>query len=342
MKKIIGALFSLASFIVFSQNITSNLVICMPMNSGQANDVSGNNNNGIFTSVTASSDRFNNPASALQFNGTSSKIVVPASASINNIETLNELTITSWCKITSFGPTNCFPVANKYNPTSNWGWDYTIQPPQTWNGQILVPNAPQMGGNYGICVGNEGVTVNQWDFYAITFSRSSSSFKVYKNATLLSTVNTGTYTLETTGNDSLFVGCSPAASMDYANGYIDDLKMYSRALTQAEIMMVYNGGNCTSDVLVHENSKDNGSMIIYPNPASSQLFIAVKSNIGFSDKVNMIVYSYDGKLVFKDIVIRDDSGNYSLNIENLPRGIYYIKMSSGNFVSNLKFIKSDL
>jgi hypothetical protein len=323
-----------------AQNIVSNLVICMPMNGGQANDVSGNNNNGILTAVAAASDRFNNPASALQFNGTSSKIAIPASASINNIETLNELTITSWCKINSFGPTNCFPVANKYNSATNWGWDYTIQPPQTWNGQILVPNAPQMGGNYGICVGNEGVTTNQWDFYAITFSRSSSTFRVYKNNALLATVNTDTYTLEATGNNSLFVGCSPAASMDYADGYIDDFKVYSRALTQAEITMIYNDGNCTSDVLVHENVKDNGSMMIYPNPVNSHLFIAVKSNIGFSDTVNMIVYSYDGRLVFRDTVIRDDSGNYSLNTENFPQGIYYLKMSSGDFVSSMKLIKN--
>jgi hypothetical protein len=229
---------------LFSQNITSDLVICMPMDNGLAQDISGNNNNGVTTSVVAVADRFGNPNSALQFFGNPSKIVVPSSTSLNNIETLQELTITSWCKVTSFDPTNCFPIANRHKVADNWGWDYTVQPPATHNGQILVMDYYAMGGNYNICKGNEGVTNNQWDFYAITFSKANSTFKVYKNTTLLNTVNTGAYGLEPTANGSLYIGCSPASTYDYANGFMDDFKMYSRALTQAEITMIYNGGSC--------------------------------------------------------------------------------------------------
>jgi hypothetical protein len=226
-----------------AQDIVSNLVICMPMD-GNAQDMSGNNNNGSIVSCTPALDRFNNPNSCLQFAGNPSKIIVPASPSINNIETQNALTVAFWAKITSFGPTNAFPVCNKYNPISSWGWDYTIQPPQTWNGQIFVPNYNQMGGNYAICRGNEGVTLNQWDFYAITFSTANSTFRVYKNSNLLATVNTSTYTLEATGNNSLYIGYSPAVNADYAIGFIDDFKMYSRALTQTEITMLYTTTIC--------------------------------------------------------------------------------------------------
>jgi len=241
MKKLF-ILFLLSGKLI-SQDITSNLVICMPMD-GNAQDISGNNNHGVTTSVVAAPDRFNNLNSALQFNGNPSQVVVPASPSINNIETLSELTITCWCKILSFSPTNCFPIANKHKTANDWGWDYTVQPPATWNGQILVPDFFGMGGNYAICKGNEGVTTNQWDFYAITFSKSNSTFRVYKNTTLLNTVNTSTYSLEATANGSLYVGCSPASTDDYANGLMDDFKMYARALTQAEILLIYNGGSC--------------------------------------------------------------------------------------------------
>jgi hypothetical protein len=265
---------------VVAQNLTSNLVICMPMN-GNALDASGNNNNGILTGAAPAADRFGTPNSALYFSGNPSKIIVPASSSINNIETQSELTIAVWCKITSFGATNCFPVANKYNATSNWGWDYTIQPPATHNGQILVPNFQTMGGNYAICKGNEGVTLNQWDFYAITFSKSTSTFRVYKNSTLLNTVNTGTYQLEATGNGSLYIGCSPAANMDYAEGFIDDFKMYSRALTPQEIQALYNGsGACC--VAVASPSAIAGNTLVCIGAQSSYSIAPVSGATSYS------------------------------------------------------------
>ena len=73
---------------LFSQNITSDLVLCMPMN-GSAQDLSGNSNNGIVNGATLTADRFGNTNSAYYFNGTSSSIVVSGSSSLDSIEIID-------------------------------------------------------------------------------------------------------------------------------------------------------------------------------------------------------------------------------------------------------------
>jgi hypothetical protein len=335
MKHVIVAL--LLSINLFSQDITSNLVICMPLD-GNATDISGNNNHGAMSSVLSAADRFGNANGAVKFSGNPSQIVVAPSASINNLEVIDELTITSWCKITSFSPTNCFPVANKYNVSNDWGWDYTIQPSATWNGQILVPDYQGMGSSYAICRGNEGVALNQWDFYAITFSKSTSTFKVYKNTTLITTVNTGTFGLQATGTGSLYIGCSPASTMDYANGFMDDFKMYGRALTQAEILAIYNGGSCVVNS-INENSVSHKLCSISPNPTLSQLNVSLNLAEVEDREFTVEVYSADGKLVKEQKFQKIDSDNFVIDINNLESGIYFLKFSTGTYHQNLKFIK---
>lgn len=337
MKRIIFSLLLCSQ--ISAQDLTSDLVICMPMD-GNANDLSGNNNNGFVYNIVSTSDRFNIPNSALQFNGSNSKIVVPSSLSISNIETVNELTISVWCKISSFGSTNCFPVANKYKSgTFYGGWDYTIQPPSTWNGQIFVPNYAGMGSNYGICKGNEGVTLNQWDFYAITFSRQSSTFKVYKNGTLLNSVNTGVYTLDTTSTGSLYIGCSPGATMDYANGFIDDFKMYSRALTQAEIQTLYNNSSSCTAASIKEIQTSISAFYLLNNPTTDHVNITCKDENTNLGDIKIIVYSNDGKIV-KEESFPSGQNEFNVNVQDLSSGFYHINVSDKKHSQNLKFIKN--
>ena len=71
MKTILLSSLFLFSVIGFSQDMTSNLKVCMPFN-GNANDMSGSGNNGTVSGATLTTDRFGTASSAYQFNGTSS------------------------------------------------------------------------------------------------------------------------------------------------------------------------------------------------------------------------------------------------------------------------------
>src|SRR5260370_24499664 len=101
IKPLLGALIALAAFVrVHAQDpFTNGLVAYYPFN-GNANDASGNGNNGTVTSAALAVDRFGNPNSAYAFDGVSSLITVPDSASLM---ITNDITVTCWL---SFSQTN--------------------------------------------------------------------------------------------------------------------------------------------------------------------------------------------------------------------------------------------
>jgi hypothetical protein len=85
-------------------NISSSLLAQIPTNglvgywpfNGNANDISGNANNGIVTGATLTNDRFGNPSSAYTFNGTSNFITSTFAPF-----TTPPFTISAWVKIDS-------------------------------------------------------------------------------------------------------------------------------------------------------------------------------------------------------------------------------------------------
>lgn len=337
MKYIIVVL--LFSAKLFSQNITSDLVLCMPMN-GSAQDLSGNNNNGIVNGATLTADRFGNTNSAYYFNGTSSSIVVSGSISLDSIEVKDEITISAWCRIDGwYSNFNVFSIVNKYNSTSDWGWDYTIQSPNSSNGQMFIANYPVNLSYYSYTT-TGATTLGQWDFYTVTFSKANGVFKAYKNAVLISSVTTNSIQLESTNNGTLYIGYSPGGpgANEYAKGCIDELKIYSRALNASEITTLYNGGGCTVGS-VNETRNVNNLCSIFPNPSSNQINIKVKANEDISSEIEVDILSYEGKLVRKQTFKKNELGNYSVDLSDISSGFYMLKFSSGIYIQNMKFIK---
>jgi hypothetical protein len=174
---------------LFSQvNLFSDLVICMPMN-GNANDFSGNNNNGAVSGAIPCTDRFNNPNSAYCFNGINNYISVPNSISIDSIEAKDELTIAAWCYINNWYQSwNVFAIVNKYNPQTDAGWEYCIQAPVGCPEQLFSANVPQQ---QNLCAFQfpGSTTLQQWDFYTATYSKSQNMVTAYKNGVLTATFN---------------------------------------------------------------------------------------------------------------------------------------------------------
>ncbi|HEX2684498.1 MAG TPA: hypothetical protein VHL77_11220, partial [Ferruginibacter sp.] len=72
--------------------------------SGNANDISGNNNNPVFNNATLTADRLGNPNSAYHFNGTNTYMRIPNSASINMANTMS---IALWVKPMGFYTGTC-------------------------------------------------------------------------------------------------------------------------------------------------------------------------------------------------------------------------------------------
>src|SRR4051812_11254471 len=103
MRKLV-LLFLLISKIGTAQvNLNLGLKAYYPF-TGNANDVSGNNNNPVFNNATLTSDRLGNANSAYHFNGTNNYMQIPNSPMLN---TTNKMSIVAWVKVTGFYQGTC-------------------------------------------------------------------------------------------------------------------------------------------------------------------------------------------------------------------------------------------
>lgn len=78
--------------------------------------------------------------------------------------------------------------------------------------------------------------------------------------------------------------------------------------------------------------------VMYPNPAVRSTTIGFRAeNDGL---LTVSVYNVEGKMVMqKSIEVEEGSGNYELDITDLPEGAYNISIELNNTISNKRFIK---
>ncbi len=72
---------------------------------------------------------------------------------------------------------------------------------------------------------------------------------------------------------------------------------------------------------------------IYPNPATDVINVAVNGNN--ATVVGAEIYNVSGQMVYNGTV----QNNSSINISNLPDGMYYIRLNSSTANSTYKFVK---
>jgi hypothetical protein len=238
------------------------LVGWWPFN-GNANDESGNGNNGTVNGATLTEDRDNIQNQAFNFDGIDDFIQIN---SLNN---------------------------SPYNPVTYGLWFYanelvTVQLPL--GTQVALIGRDQAGvinqGNIGIWhnpnanvfqkfqyyTGGSGQIFNfspltgQWYHIAFVFSEDQ-TMELYVNGNLAETVNFSSTNLNANiqfriGAGTNFDGVSPRFNW---NGVIDDIGIWNRALSSNEIAGLFNSVECTNDLAISpENTTANlGSTISY-------------------------------------------------------------------------------
>ena len=76
-------------------------------------------------------------------------------------------------------------------------------------------------------------------------------------------------------------------------------------------------------------------VVLYPNPAHDELNVVYDAN---SDVKNIAIYNVIGKVM---MVYKVSGSSANLNLENIPGGIYFVRLynSSGNIMATKKFTK---
>lgn len=223
---------------------TTSLIAYWPFN-GNANDLSGNGNNGTVNSASLTADRFGNPGRAYYFNGTSSRIDVPHSSTIDMMNG-NDYTMAFWLK-TSAGNGFAAPLS-KTPPNSGW------------NGYYFIINSSDLGycngvgkfayyvasGAYEDACANDLISNDTVNWYFITgqYKSSTNQSFLYVNGVLQNDIGGSSGTLSNTSR--LTFGASSAGPYSFYKGTLDDIRFYKRLLTQSEINALYNEVNPVS------------------------------------------------------------------------------------------------
>jgi hypothetical protein len=232
---------------------TNGLVGWWPFN-GNANDESGNGNQGTVNGATLTSDRNGVQGKAYSFDGND---WIDA---LNPGPTGTGITLSYWFKSnqTNLGSVFCYGG-------NNWGTQFEILH-NYWSAQTIGPC-------YGPALHNSGTLVsfnhNQYlnnNFHHVVFvlpknATSLSSAYIYVDGNLIanycSFANYGAPSPNIGSDYPIKIGKNINAGngINFYNGILDDIAIYNRALTQAEITALYNGA-----IQITASSGANGSI----------------------------------------------------------------------------------
>jgi hypothetical protein len=215
---------------------TNGLVGYWPFN-GNANDESGNGNNGTVNGATLTADRFGVANKAFSFDGATSYIEVLDDNSLD----VTSVSVSCWINPNDFGSVSQNHQGHIFSKREASGWGNSFQ-------MAVTTTTPNNGIWANFTIGSNNwvfydpsvnpLQVNSWMF--VTYTHDSNEAKLYINGELKNslTILGGL----SSNNLPLWFGARPNAggNSQFYDGKIDDISIWNRALTQCEIQDLYN------------------------------------------------------------------------------------------------------
>jgi hypothetical protein len=290
------------------------LVAWYPFN-GNANDESGNGNNGMVNSVTLTADRFGNTNSAYEFNGVSSYISVPGNNSLHNI--IDSMSCSIWIFAPPFAPVTEVAIS-KAQSGSQYGFSNTIYN-NTNQCEFRVVNGNGLGGVYTTVP----IITSSW--HNIVSVVSATTRQIYCDGVLNTSAPAAGY-FYGLNTAPLMIGCHLSLT-NWFLGKIDDIGIWNRPLTAQEVTQIYNSSVGLEKIPV------SNSFLLLPNPSPGNFIIAFEKTIG---KGNIEIFNTLGECVFTED-ISNESGK-QINLKNIPQGIYFVNVSDGEKYHSQKIV----
>jgi hypothetical protein len=222
-------------------NLQNGLVGYWPF-CGNANDESGNGNNGVVNGATLAEDRFGNAGSAYSFDGVDAHINCT-----NNISgAYTSFSVVSWIKVTDY-------------PSDNFG---KILDFGGSVGRFFLSNSYLDGFEFGITesnINNDALaqitsfgSEGQWLQVAGVWE-SDQYISLYINGVLVAynSIFPAVNEISIAPNSPLLFGLRYSEN-DYFNGSIDDIAIYNRALSPEEITQLYTGAAAPCNLIASE------------------------------------------------------------------------------------------
>jgi hypothetical protein len=286
--------------------------------SGNADDQSGKGNNGYASSIQYAPDRFGNQNSAAKFNGYNSYIKIDQSS---NMFKSNDFTVSIWLNyVSQAGGTHDYSaIFIKADPNQGHsGITMFIDYPIYNTATCRISGSEEVNSSFG------GLKYGIWN--NLIFTKSSNIVKIYVNGQLNRTRSLNS--TEFSNSSPIFIGCNHTAtnSQNY-EGLIDDISIFDRSLTEAEIsQLATDNGKTASNNSIAENQQENNSQ--RNNAVSSVINSKYLTPDWKNDKF------VDGAITFT-----------SAKIEKMSNGLEYLVIENPKFNeshSKYKSIQNEL
>ena len=296
-------------------NVTNGLVAHYPFN-GNTADATGNSQNAVpHGNVSPTTDRMGNPNSAYYIGGNTNGDDYLTIANSSALAIRNPFSESIWIN----KEVNGGWIVNKGRDIVNAYGLYDCG----GNAQVVY------AGNNGAYIDNTTVSLNQWHLYTCVFKGDSASF--YLDGLLASKQKMSTPNYVSTSTDypmaigRHFTYCCynpapPYWSYPY-KGKVDDLRLYNRALSTAEVLQLFQGSSTTYTYVPQD-----GDVVTCVLTASGA---CLSNNPDTSNAITMIVHPLPADIGQSNlgVTLTNDSiclgSSTVLNLVNSQPGIKY-------------------
>ena len=300
---------------------SGNLVAFYPFN-GNANDESGNGNNGTVYQASLVSDRFNNPNRAYKFDGVNDYIQISNSTILNFS---NSITVSFWIKVNEFFDREAYPLSH-----GNWEnrWKVSITNKGIrWTVKTTT----------GVKDLDSETELKLDSLYNVVVLYDGSDYEIYINGKL-NALTTFSGSILSTTIDFMIGQVLPGDNQYNFKGVLDDIRIYDYALSYNEIGKLY-------DIITSADDKYDNQIPVqtilyqnYPNPFNPKTKIGFRiAEFGF---VSLKVYDVLGEEITTIINEEKSAGNYEVEFDanNLPSGIYFCRLKAGSYIQTKKLL----
>lgn len=202
-------------------------------------DESGNGNHGFVYNITSTSDRNGKANAAYYFDGLTSYISVKDNQALRLNNT--DFTINTWVKIDAYNVSSGSFVISKRTMGTADGWGSSVTGYSAQNVGIAGLAFFGPGGTDPFGVSNKVLAVNTWYMVTTVYTLSKQQVSFYING-VFDKSTTGIASPNAAITADMYIGRdNPASSSNgyYFKGSMDDMRIYGRALTSAQIQKLY-------------------------------------------------------------------------------------------------------
>jgi hypothetical protein len=205
---------------------------------------------GTVHGASLTSDRFDDGSSAFNFDGVNDYISLPHFAGMDEVQVNGAVTIAWWQKVRAWDDSCCggvFPVMD------SGAYSWKVESGPTTIGMEIA---------YGTGIRCDSVVnpTGEWTHMAISFDDAINTGKVYRNGELVCTETVTGHLAQETGGISIGQGTSGADG--WANGQIDEVRIYSRMLRDSEVYLLYTHQGVFSPPVDNDDSTAESGVLV--------------------------------------------------------------------------------